>query len=82
MRPLNSLLCALAATAVCPPLHARNFPGKPIRMVIPFAAGGPSDISARSLSPCMAGLPGVPIVADIMVTLHELLIPHGTHPAD
>jgi tripartite-type tricarboxylate transporter receptor subunit TctC len=64
MRPLNTLICALAAAAVCAPLHAQNFPGKPIRMVIPFAAGGPSDISARNISPRMTELLGVPLLID------------------
>ena len=33
-------------------------------MVIPFAAGGPSDISARNISPRLTELLGVPIVID------------------
>lgn len=43
---------------------AQTFPSKPIRMVIPFAAGGPSDISARNIAPRMTELLGVSIIID------------------
>ena len=44
---------------------AQNFPSKAIRIVVPFSAGGPSDITARNVSPKMSEyLGGVPIVVD------------------
>ena len=61
MRHLSLLLTSMAA---CTGLHAQNFPSKPIRFVVPFAVGGPSDISARNIAPRMTELLGASIVVD------------------
>ena len=46
------LLAALAA----PPLaRAQDFPTRPVRVVVPFAAGGIIDVVARILAEPMAG---------------------------
>ena len=64
MRSLNALLRALAAATACASLHAQTFPAKPIRIVVPFAAGGPSDITTRNIAPRMGELLGATIVVD------------------
>ncbi|MBI2291244.1 MAG: hypothetical protein HYU73_13100 [Betaproteobacteria bacterium] len=37
----------LCATALMHAVHAQDYPSRPIRMIIPFAAGGPNDILGR-----------------------------------
>jgi len=43
---------------------AQGYPAKPIRMVVPFAAGGVVDTTARILVPKMSEVLGQPIVVD------------------
>ena len=51
------LLCAFAALA-------QNFPNKPIRIIVPFAAGGTSDILARALGPHVTNAWGQPVIVE------------------
>jgi tripartite-type tricarboxylate transporter receptor subunit TctC len=43
------IVAALAALAVSAPLaaHAQDWPNRPIQMIVPFAAGGSTDVAAR-----------------------------------
>ena len=38
---------------------AQNFPAKPIKLIVPFPAGGPNDIIARVIGQRMSELSGV-----------------------
>lgn len=46
-----ALLCASFGSA-----HTENFPEKPIKLIVPSAAGGPTDIPARIVSELLAKL--------------------------
>ena len=58
-RALCLAVCLLPAQAL-----SQAFPAKPIRIVVPFSAGGPTDITARLIGPRMTELLGQPIVID------------------
>jgi tripartite-type tricarboxylate transporter receptor subunit TctC len=53
--------CALAFAASA---SAQQYPSKPIRLVVPLAPGGPSDILARTMAQTMSPGLGQPIVVD------------------
>lgn len=44
--------------------HAESYPSKPIRLIVPYAAGGAADITARVIGQKMAERLGVPVIID------------------
>jgi tripartite-type tricarboxylate transporter receptor subunit TctC len=51
MRPRATRLAALALCAALPIASpAQSWPSKPVKIVVPFAAGGPADLYARQLA--------------------------------
>jgi tripartite-type tricarboxylate transporter receptor subunit TctC len=57
------LVVAAACSAIF--AHAQSYPSKPISIVVPFAAGGPTDRVARDLAEAMRkSLDGVSIIID------------------
>jgi len=61
-----SALASLLAlgTALSLPAHAQNYPGKPVRFIIPFPPGGPTDILGRVVAQRLSEAWNVPVVAD------------------
>ncbi|QJR12353.1 hypothetical protein DSM104443_03439 [Usitatibacter rugosus] len=60
VRIAASLALALAASAA----HAQAWPTKPIKMIVPFPAGGPTDVLTRSLSDKLSTALGQAVVVD------------------
>lgn len=63
-RQLLQLAAAGAATGLLPLSRAQGWPAKPIRLVVPFAAGVSPDVVARLLSEPMSKALGQPVVVD------------------
>jgi tripartite-type tricarboxylate transporter receptor subunit TctC len=61
-------VAALAAFALAAPVAlAQGYPSKPVTLYVPFAAGGPTDIVARSLAVSMGKSLGQTIVVENVV---------------
>jgi tripartite-type tricarboxylate transporter receptor subunit TctC len=64
----RQVLCTVWAVAawagLALPAVAQTFPDKPVRLVVPFAAGGGTDILARDLGPRLAEALGQPVIID------------------
>jgi tripartite-type tricarboxylate transporter receptor subunit TctC len=64
-RQLTRLALGLATTAVLAPAAlAQAFPSKPIRILVPFGAGGVADLTARTVAAKMAEGLGQAVVID------------------
>jgi tripartite-type tricarboxylate transporter receptor subunit TctC len=61
---MNRRTLLLAAALPMPALAQAPWPDRPIRVVVPFAAGGPSDIVVRLLAPKVSATLGQPVVVD------------------
>ena len=55
---------ALAAAAVAGPLGAQPYPNKPLRLILPMAPGGPTDILGRIVQTRFTELLGQTVVPD------------------
>ena len=60
MRTLAAVLSCFAFAAA----QAQTYPSKPIRLIVPYAAGGTSDILARQLGPKLSDAWGQPVVVE------------------
>jgi tripartite-type tricarboxylate transporter receptor subunit TctC len=63
-RVMRHLLVIALAFALVPAAHAQDFPFKPVRLVVPFAAGGSTDAIARLVGQKMAESLGQPVVVE------------------
>ncbi len=47
MKSIVYILSSMLGALVALPVAAQNYPGKPVRMIIPFSAGGAADVPGR-----------------------------------
>ena len=71
--PIIAVLAAVVASSICGNVSAAQaaagdaasaYPNRPLRFVVPFAAGGPSDVMARTLGQKMSQDWGQAVVVD------------------
>jgi tripartite-type tricarboxylate transporter receptor subunit TctC len=60
LRLLSGLLIVVFATCA----SAQDYPARPVRIVVPFAAGGPADVYARFLAQRLSDSLGQPFVVE------------------
>ena len=64
LRRLLLSIASAAALAGSPTAHAQDYPTKPIRLVVPFAAGGALDTFARIFAPKLQQALGQPVLVE------------------
>src|ERR1700726_3153625 len=64
MKLLGALVTGLSMLLSPALAAAEDFPSKPIRLIVPFPAGGPNDIIARVVGQRMSELARQPVVID------------------
>jgi tripartite-type tricarboxylate transporter receptor subunit TctC len=91
----SALVCVACSSTCLSPAAAADYPSKPIRIIVPYAAGGGTDTAARIIAqkltekwretvvvdnrPGAAGIVGTDIVAKAVADGHTLLLAAGAH---
>ena len=63
LSPMFRALCALAV-ALATAAQGQDFPTRPVRLVVPFPAGGPTDLLARTIGQKLTEMWNQPVVID------------------
>ena|SRR5436305_14244306 len=50
MTRLIHLVLAIALAIIAAPAFAQDYPARPVKIIVPFGAGGPADVTARLLA--------------------------------
>ena len=69
MRPINAAIAAAAAAAFCAVApaalaQAASYPGKSIRMIVPFTPGSATDIMGRLVGERFTAAWGQPVIVE------------------
>src|SRR4051812_12462881 len=59
---VGAVVAPLAALQV--PAVAQQFPTRPVTVIVPYAAGGPTDLSSRGVAEGMGQFLGQPVVVE------------------
>ena len=61
---MKAILISALAIVAAASAYAQTYPEKPVRLVVPFAAGGNVDITARQIAPGLSELLGQNFIVD------------------
>jgi tripartite-type tricarboxylate transporter receptor subunit TctC len=61
---IRALLLLALPLALAGPAGSQDYPTRPIRLIVPFAPGGPTDIMSRAISERITSRLGQPLVVD------------------
>src|SRR5688572_9833027 len=64
MKRVPRLLAAITFALFCPLLSAQGYPTKPVRIIVPVAAGGATDILTRTLGQRLTSTWGQQVITD------------------
>jgi tripartite-type tricarboxylate transporter receptor subunit TctC len=64
VRCLRAAVFSAAALMLAAPAYAESYPDRPIRMIVPFSAGGPIDLLGRPLADKLSAVLGQAVVVD------------------
>ena len=67
MIPMLHRLAAIAATAIVSSALAQGYPSRPITLIVPFSAGGPTDTIGRLLAERIQRVLGQPVIVENVV---------------
>lgn len=68
-----TLLGAVAGLAFAGAVQAQGYPTKPIRIVLPYSAGGPADVMVRAISQKLGDSWGQPFIVDNKPGANEII---------
>src|SRR2546429_8388353 len=89
MKRTLAALTAAAACALACAAGAQGYPARPVKILVGFAAGGPTDVIARIVAQDMTGSPGPALVVEKPPRAHAIIPapaggggpPAGRYPA-
>ena len=64
VRPIAVFAAAFFATCAAITVHAQSYPSRPVKIIVPYGAGGPADIYARFLGARLQEPLGQPFVVE------------------
>lgn len=64
MRKINGLIAGLGLLMAAAPVLAQNWPARTVRIIVPYAAGGNTDYTARTVGAKVAEMWGQQVVVD------------------
>src|SRR5213592_3058519 len=64
LRSIGKLCAGFAVLLICATAIAQEYPARPVKLLVPFAAGGPADVYARFLAQRLQDAMGQPFVVE------------------